>query len=61
VPLVTVGHNIQYHCIIYSMRRTSIRLERRRNFAGCGIVQELLGLCVGGLAFTLVLYRDRVD
>ena len=34
VPLVTVGHNIQYHCIIYSYAQNKYPARTGRNFAG---------------------------
>ena len=32
VPLVTVGHNIQYHCIVYTYARNKYGYERRPPF-----------------------------
>ncbi len=58
VPLVTVGHNIQYHCIVYTYARNkypgrpepAYRWARAlfRNFAVYALV---------GLVFTFALYR----
>ena len=49
VPLVTVGHNIQYHCIIYSYAPKQVsRQNGERVSLGAWIVQKFLGLCVGG-------------
>ncbi len=61
VPLVTVGHNIQYHCIVYSYAQNKYpgRKEREfrwvkalfKNFAVYGLV---------GLVFTFALYKGPV-
>lgn len=58
VPVVTVGHNIQYHCIVYSYagRKYKSNDDRRyrlprllfKNLAVYGLV---------GLAFTFLVYR----
>jgi hypothetical protein len=58
VPLVTVGHNIQYHCIVYTYARhkygastDSSQRVARWAFANVGTYAAV------GLAFTFLCYR----
>ena len=58
VPLVTVGHNIQYHCIVYSYARNKYPGRRepeyrwaRRLFANFAVYALV------GLLFTFALYK----
>lgn len=58
VPLVTVGHNIQYHCIIYSYAQNKYPARTEREFRWVrGMFKNFWVYALGGLVFTLVLYR----
>ena len=58
VPLVTVGHNIQYHCIVYSYAQNKYPLKTGREFRWVrGLFKNFWVYALVGLVFTLVLYR----
>jgi hypothetical protein len=58
VPLVTVGHNIQYHCIVYSYGRSKYGAHPSREYRWArGLFRNVAVYAVTGLAFTLLLYR----
>jgi len=62
VPLVTVGHNIQYHCIVYSYAR---RKYFGSSTTGVGqryrwvrpLFRSLGAYAAAGLVFTLLFYK----
>jgi hypothetical protein len=58
VPIVTVGHNIQYHCIVYSFAQNKYRLKTERGFRFArGLFKNFAVYSLIGLLFTLALYR----
>jgi len=58
VPLVTVGHNIQYHCIIYSYAQNKYPARTEKEFRWVrGLFKNFGAYALAGLVFTLVLYR----
>ena len=58
VPLVTVGHNIQYHCIVYTYARRKYgeSTDRAHRFARLAFANVWAYAAVG-LLFTFVCYR----
>lgn len=58
VPLVTVGHNIQYHCIVYTYGRSKYPSRTARQYRWARVLFRNFGVyALTGLAFTLLLYR----
>jgi hypothetical protein len=58
VPLVTVGHNIQYHCIVYSYGRNKYWAYRQGGFVWAKAAFRSFGTyAVLGLVFTFLCYR----
>ena len=58
MPLVTVGHNIQYHCIVYSYGRTKyFRDEDPRYRWARPLFRSLGAYAAAGLVFTLLFYK----
>jgi hypothetical protein len=58
VPLVTVGHNIQYHCIVYSYAQNKYPFKSEREFRWArGLFKNFWIYASVGLVFTLALYR----
>lgn len=58
VPLVTVGHNIQYHCIVYSYgRRKYFRDEDPRYRWARPLFRSLGAYAAAGLVFTFLFYK----
>ncbi len=58
VPLVTVGHNIQYHCIVYSFAQNKYPAKTEKEFRWSqALFRNFWVYAVGGLAFTFLLYR----
>ncbi len=58
VPLVTVGHNIQYHCIVYSYARNKYGRASGREFQWARrIFRSFWTYAAVGLVFTFLLYR----
>lgn len=61
VPLVTVGHNIQYHCIVYTYARNKYSGERRPGFRWARrLFSSFPAYAAAGLLFTLVFYKGPV-
>jgi hypothetical protein len=61
VPLVTVGHNIQYHCIVYTYARNKYGDERRPAFRWARrLFSSFWAYAAAGLLFTLVFYKGPV-
>jgi hypothetical protein len=58
VPLVTVGHNIQYHCIIYSFAQNKYPARTEKSFRWVrGLFQSFWVYAAVGLAFAFIVYR----
>jgi hypothetical protein len=58
VPLVTVGHNIQYHCIIYNFAQNKYPQRPQKEFRWVRVLFKSFWVyALVGLLFTLVLYR----
>jgi hypothetical protein len=58
VPIVTIGHNIQYHCIVYSFAQNKYRLKTERSYRFCrGLFRNFVVYALVGLLFTFALYR----
>lgn len=58
VPLVTVGHNIQYHCIVYSFAQNKYLVKTEREFRWVrALFKNFWIYALAGLVFTFVLYR----
>ncbi len=58
VPLVTVGHNIQYHCIVYSYARNKYPGRTEPGFRWIrGLFSSFAVYALVGLVFTFALYR----
>src|SRR5262245_4202001 len=58
VPLVTVGHNIQYHGFVYSSAQNKYQLKSKRKFRWLrGLFNNSWIYALVGLGFTLALYR----
>jgi hypothetical protein len=58
VPLVTVGHNIQYHCIVYSFAQNKYPARREAEFRWVRtLFKNVWVYALAGMAFTLLLYR----
>jgi hypothetical protein len=58
VPLVTVGHNIQYHCIVYSYGRSKYPSRSGREYRWArALFRNFAVYAATGLAFTFLLYR----
>ena len=61
VPLVTVGHNIQYHCIVYTYARNKYGNEPRPAFAWARrLFSSFWAYAAAGLLFTLIFYKGPV-
>jgi hypothetical protein len=61
VPLVTVGHNIQYHCIVYTYARNKYAAERRPAFNWARrLFSSFWAYAAAGLLFTLIFYKGPV-
>ncbi len=61
VPLVTVGHNIQYHCIVYTYAQHKYRDERRPGFRWARrLFRSVPAYAAAGLLFTLIFYKGPV-
>jgi hypothetical protein len=58
VPLVTVGHNIQYHCIVYSYARSKYGASADPSHRAARLVFANVGAyALTGLLFTFFCYR----
>ncbi len=58
VPLVTVGHNIQYHCIVYSYARNKYPQRTEPQYRWIrGLFRNFATYALVGLIFTFALYR----
>jgi hypothetical protein len=58
VPLVTVGHNIQYHCIVYTYARRKYGASADPAFRIARLAFANVGAyALAGLAFTFLCYR----
>ncbi len=58
VPLVTVGHNIQYHCIVYSYARNKYSRRAEPEFRWIrGLFSNFAVYALVGLVFTFALYK----
>ena len=58
VPLVTVGHNIQYHCIVYSYAQNKYKPKTAKEFRWAkAVFKNFAVYAFVGLAFTFALYR----
>jgi hypothetical protein len=58
VPLVTVGHNIQYHRIVWSYGHTKYPKEQRPGFSVARkVFASVFIYALFGMAFTFALYR----
>jgi hypothetical protein len=58
VPLVTVGHNLQYHRIVWSYGQNKYGKEQRSNFGIAKKIFSRLSLYIlTGLLFTFALYQ----
>ena len=58
VPLVTVGHNIQYHCIVYAYGRNKYPGLDNRRFRWVKAAFRNVGVyALAGLVFTFLCYR----
>lgn len=58
VPVVTVGHNLQYHRIVWSYGRTKYAVRIERPFRWARFAFRSVPVYVSlGLAFTFLLYR----
>ena len=58
VPLVTVGHNIQYHCIVYSYARNKYPERTEPQFRWIrALFRNFATYAVVGLIFTFALYK----
>ena len=61
VPLVTVGHNIQYHCIVYTYARNKYAAEDRPAFSWAKrLFSSFWAYAATGLLFTLIFYKGPV-
>ena len=58
VPLVTVGHNLQYHCIVYSYARSKYAASSGPRLRWARAVFRSVPVYLGvGLVFTFGFYR----
>ncbi|NIR51561.1 hypothetical protein GWO43_23550, partial [candidate division KSB1 bacterium] len=58
VPLVTVGHNIQYHCIVYSFAQNKYRPKTDRRYRWAkALFKNFAVYALVGLVFTFAFYR----
>lgn len=58
VPLVTVGHNIQYHCIVYSYARNKYPQREEPQFRWIRLLFKNVAIYgLVGLVFTIFLYK----
>lgn len=58
VPLVTVGHNIQYHCIVYSYAQNKYRSKTEKNYRLAKFLFKNFAVyAAAGLIFTFAFYR----
>ena len=61
VPLVTVGHNIQYHCIVYTYAHAKYPGRRGSEFRWARrLFRSVPAYFAAGLLFTLILYKGPV-
>lgn len=57
-PLVTVGHNIQYHCIVYSYAENKYKKNADEKYRWARVVFKNVAVYfLIGLLFTFALYR----
>ncbi|MBC7920450.1 MAG: hypothetical protein H7Z75_05105 [Ferruginibacter sp.] len=58
VPLVTIGHNIQYHCIVYSYARNKYGRDTDGQYRWSRLLFKNFAVyALVGFAFTFALYR----
>ena len=58
VPLVTVGHNIQYHCIVYSFAQNKYKSKTSREFKWAkALFKNFTIYALVGLVFTFGFYK----
>ena len=58
VPLVTVGHNIQYHCIVYSFAQNKYKSKTAREFKWVkALFKNFTIYALIGLVFTFGFYK----
>ncbi|HEX9654690.1 MAG TPA: hypothetical protein VGA99_13355 [bacterium] len=58
VPLVTIGHNIQYHCIVYSFAQNKYSGKTEPGYRWVKILFKNFAVyALVGLGFTLLFYR----
>lgn len=58
VPLVTVGHNIQYHCIVYSFAQNKYKSKTGKEYRWVkALFKNFVVYALVGLLFTFALYR----
>jgi hypothetical protein len=58
VPLVTIGHNIQYHCIVYSFAQNKYKTKTERGYRWVKALFKNFAIYAAvGLFFTFVFYR----
>ncbi|RMD98526.1 MAG: hypothetical protein D6814_07375 [Calditrichaeota bacterium] len=58
VPLVTVGHNIQYHCIVYQYAQNKYKPKTERQYRWVKALFKNFAIYAAvGLVFTFAFYR----
>lgn len=58
VPLVTIGHNIQYHCIVYSFAQNKYKSKTDRRYRWVKtLFKNFAVYAMVGLLFTFFFYR----
>ena len=58
VPLVTVGHNIQYHCIVYQYAQNKYKSKAERKYRWAKVLFKNFAIYAAvGLVFTFAFYR----
>ena len=58
VPLVTVGHNIQYHCIVYQFAQNKYKPKVEREYRWAKVLFKNFAIYAAiGLVFTFAFYR----
>lgn len=58
VPLVTVGHNIQYHCIVYQFAQNKYQPKKEREYRWVKVLFKNFAIyALVGLIFTFAFYR----
>ncbi len=58
VPLVTIGHNIQYHCIVYSFAQNKYKSKTERSYRWVKtLFKNFAVYAFVGLLFTVIFYR----